>query len=102
MAILAEIRVIPIATPSTSLSKYIASVIEILKKKGVNYVLTPFGTCIEVEDMYKLADILTSISDVLKSLSINRIVIDITLDIRFDKQITLESKVKSVEEKLST
>jgi uncharacterized protein (TIGR00106 family) len=100
MAVLAELRVIPIATPSTSLSPYVAKVIEILRSRGVKHTLAPFGTCIEVEDFHKLADILNEIVEAMKSMGINRVAIDIAVDVRLDKPITLESKVRSVEEKL--
>jgi len=99
MAVLAELRVIPIATPSTSLSPYVAKVIEILRSRGVKHTLTPFGTCVEVEDFHKLADILNEIVEAMKSMGINRVAIDIAVDVRLDKPITLESKVRSVEEK---
>uniref|UniRef100_A0A7C2ZVD2 Thiamine-binding protein domain-containing protein n=1 Tax=Ignisphaera aggregans TaxID=334771 RepID=A0A7C2ZVD2_9CREN len=63
-------------------------------------MLTPFGTCIEIENFETLAEILKEIAERSKTEGIKRLVIDVSLDIRFDKQISLESKVRSVEEKL--
>lgn len=100
MAILVELRVIPIATPTTSLSTYVAEVLKILDQRGLKRILTPFGTCIEVPSFEDLADVLKAISEHLKHLGIGRLVIDLAIDIRFDKPVTLESKVRSVEEKI--
>ncbi|MEM0006411.1 MAG: MTH1187 family thiamine-binding protein [Ignisphaera sp.] len=100
MAVLAELRVIPVGTSSTSLSMYVAEVLKVLEELRVRYMLTPFGTCIEVADFSELASMLDKVCKHLRDLGINRIVIDVAIDVRFDKEISLESKVRSVEEKM--
>jgi len=100
MAILIELRVIPIGTSSTSLSSYIAKVIEVVRDSGYRYVLGPMGTSIEIKSFNELAKLLNDIISVLRDMNINRIVIDIAIDIRLDKEASLIDKVKSVEEKL--
>ncbi|MGC9010077.1 MAG: MTH1187 family thiamine-binding protein [Sulfolobales archaeon] len=100
MRILASIRVIPIGTKDTSLSKYVATVIDILRDLGVKYMITPFNTAIELEDLSKLNTVIEKIIDSLGGLGIKRVAIDIQLDIRLDKELTLEYKIRSVEEKV--
>ncbi|MCS7111820.1 MAG: MTH1187 family thiamine-binding protein [Ignisphaera sp.] len=102
MVVLAELRVVPIGTSSTSLSTYVAEALKVLEELNVRYTLTPFGTCIEVSDFSELASILDRISKRLSSLGVRRMVIDVAMDVRYDKQISLESKVRSVEEKIKT
>ncbi len=100
MPILTELRVVPIGTGSASISSYIAMVIELIRRRKLKYHLSPMGTCIEVQSFEELADLLNEVVSTLRSATINRIVIDIAIDIRFDKELSLESKVRSVEEKL--
>ncbi|MEL9929866.1 MAG: MTH1187 family thiamine-binding protein [Sulfolobales archaeon] len=100
MKILATIRVIPIGTSSTSLSNYVAEVVKILEKKGIRYVITPFNTAVELENLKLLNDLIEEISSRLRSIGVMRIAIDIQLDLRFDKEISLEYKVESVKKKL--
>ncbi len=100
MPILALLRVVPIGTASPSLSSYVAKVIEVLRKRGVNYVLGPMGTSIEIDGFDELAQLLKEIVEVLRKEGVQRIAIDVSIDIRFDKELTLRSKVASVEQKL--
>ena len=98
---LAELRVIPIGTKTTSLSSYVAKVIELIKSRGYNYFISPMGTSIEVKTFDDIAKLLEVIANTLKSEGVQRIVVDIAIDIRFDKDAHLESKIRSIEEKLA-
>ena len=99
MALLVQLRIIPIGV-GTSLSGYVARVVDVLRKRGVKYVLGPMSTSLEVRDFEELAELLREVVDVLRSEGIQRIAIDVSIDARFDKESTLERKVASVEEKL--
>jgi len=77
------------------------SVVNVLKDLGIKYMITPFNTSIELEDLSKLNIIMERIIDSLSSLGVKRVAIDIQLDIRLDKEITLEYKIRTVEEKIS-
>ncbi|MEM0027359.1 MAG: MTH1187 family thiamine-binding protein [Ignisphaera sp.] len=101
MAILVELRVVPVGTKTTSLSGYVAKVIELIKSRGYNYFLSPMGTSIEVKTFDDIAKLLEDITNMLRSEGVQRIVIDIAIDARFDKDAHLESKIRSVEEKLA-
>ena len=100
MRILVAIRVVPIGTCSTSISSYVAEVINILKEKGVKYSLTPFNTAMELTNLNQLSEILGEVVRRLSSRGVSRLAIDVQLDVRLDKEITLEYKVNSVLEKL--
>jgi len=101
MKILASIRIIPIGTGDPSISKYVAGVVEILRDLGLRYMIGPFNTSVEVERISDLNIIIEKIIDYFKKSGVKRVAIDIQLDIRLDKEITLEYKIRSVEEKIT-
>lgn len=100
MPILAELRVISVGTSSTSLSTHIAEALKVLDEMKIRYTLTPFGTCVEVADFRDLASILDRVSKRLNELGVKRVFFDVSVDVRYDKEMSLESMVKSVEEKM--
>lgn len=100
MGLVAAIRVIPVGTCSSSLSEYVAEVVRVLEKRGVRYMLTPFNTSVELDGLEALTEILRDIVEMLRSRGIARISIDVSLDIRFDKPVTLLQKIESVEKRL--
>lgn len=98
--ILVALRVIPIGTSSTSISEYIARVVSVLERKKIKYQLTPFNTSLEIYRLEDLTDIINEIIKALSDIGVKRIAIDIQLDVRLDKEITLEYKVDSVLRKI--
>jgi len=100
MKILLALRVIPIGTGDTSLSNYVAEVVKIFEKRGLRYILSPFNTSIEIDDFNQLSDILKEIVQTLSNRDVKRIAIDINIDVRLDKEISLVYKIESVERKI--
>ncbi len=98
MAIL-EISVVPIGTPGTSLSEYVAECIKVLKKENVRYELTSMGTNIE-GDLKKLLSLAIKMHEVPFKKGALRVLTTIKIDDRRDKKGTIEGKKKAVEVKL--
>jgi len=99
--VIMEISIVPIGTKTASLSKYVADVVNILKEeKGINYTLTSMGTIIEAVSIKKLFEIAEKMHNEVFKKNIKRVVTTIKIDDRKDKDNTIESKIKSVEEKL--
>ncbi|MEM1600570.1 MAG: MTH1187 family thiamine-binding protein [Sulfolobales archaeon] len=98
--VLAFVKVIPIGTSSSSLSSYVAEAIKVLNSMNIKYQLTPFGTAVEVDSIDRVADLLKELNRRFRDMGVPRLVIDVSLDLRYDKEITLEYKVSSVYEKL--
>lgn len=96
--LLADIHVSPIGTCSTSVSQYIKIAINVLKKRHVKFIIGPFSTSFEINDFTELASIISEIHEELYKSGIKRIVTEIRIDDRRDKNITLESKIKAVED----
>lgn len=81
-----------------SVSQYVARSIDIIDKSGIPYKLGPMGTCMEGE----WEEVFGVIKKCFERMSedSNRISIYIKVDYRKGKKGRLESKIKSVEEKL--
>jgi uncharacterized protein (TIGR00106 family) len=101
MAII-EISVVPIGTKTSSLSKYVAKAIDVLKKESdIKYQLTPMGTIVEATSVEKLLTVAGKMHTIVFGGEVKRVVTTIKLDERRDKELTMDGKVKSIEEKLS-
>jgi len=84
---------------SESVSEYVARVVDIVDKSGLDYVLTPMGTIVEGEDWDQVMDVLKRGFEELKK-DCPRISITMKIDYRAGKGGRLKSKVESVEEKI--
>jgi uncharacterized protein (TIGR00106 family) len=98
--VIVEISVIPLGTKTTSVSSYVADALKTLEKeKDIKYELTPMGTIIE-GDLEKVLDLAKKMHDAVFVKGILRVITIIKIDDRRDKPLSLEGKVKSVQEKL--
>ena len=96
-----EISIIPLGTRSPSISKYIANALGILKReKGIKYRLTSMGTIIEANSSKRLLSIARKMHKMALNNDVRRIVTTLKIDERRDKNITMESKIRSVKKRL--
>ena len=93
-----EINVIPIGTPTSSVSKYVTEAVKVLKKEErINYELTAMGTIIESESLDLLLNIAKKMHlAVFSEKTIRRVVTTIKIDDRRDKKSSIKEKVDSV------
>ena len=94
--IITEVHVVPLGTETTSLSRYIASCLGIVKQAhDVSYQLTAMGTIVQgpLERVLKLTQ---KMHEVPFDLGANRVLTTVTIDDRRDKLATMESKVRAV------
>ena len=94
-----ELSIVPIGIESTSLSSYVAGVIKVLEKTALKYELTAMGTIISGD----LDDILKTIRQMHESCftaGAMRVLTQIRIDDRRDRQGSTEQKIRSVREKL--
>lgn len=97
----AELTLLPIGTKNTSVSKYIAGAIDILKEyPEVEYELNPMGTVLSHRDIRVIYDVIYKMQESLFNNDVNRVYTIIKIDDRRDKDYTFKDKVKSVNEKL--
>lgn len=74
--------------------------IKVINSLGIKHQLTPFGTALELNSIDEAAKLINVLSEKFRSMGVPRLVIDLSLDLRYDKEITLEYKVSSVHQKL--
>ncbi len=77
-----------------------AEAIKVINHLGIKHQLTPFGTAVEVDSIDDVAKLVKELDKRFKELGVPRLVIDVSLDLRYDKEITLEHKISSVYGKL--
>ena len=97
-----EISVVPLGTETASVSKHVASSIEVLKKeKHIKYKLTSMGTIVEADTVERLLGIANKMHNEVLHGRIKRVVTTIKIDDRKDKKLTMAKKIKSVRKKLT-
>lgn len=99
MAII-DISVVPVGTPTPSVSRYVAGAVRILQSEpGINYELTAMGTIIE-GDLERLLSLAGRMHQSAFEAGVERVVTTIKIDERRDKPLTIGGKVEAVKKKL--
>lgn len=99
MAIM-EISITPLGTKTPSVSKYLAKALEILKnEKDIKYDLTSMGTIVE-GDLEKILALAKRMHEAVFEDKVLRVVTIIKIDDRRDKPLSMEGKMKSIQDKL--
>jgi len=99
---IAEIHVVPLGTETTSLSSYVAGVIDTLKEaKDVKFQLTAMATIIQgpLDRIFELAQ---KMHEVPFTKGAKRVATTLYIDDRRDKLGSIEGKIKAVESKLKS
>jgi len=100
MSVVLEFAIFP-TDHGESKSKYVARVIDMIKNSGIKYQFTPMGTIIETDTVAQGLDIVNRAYEILQ-VDCNRVYSTIKIDYRAGHKNRLESKIASVESKLST
>ena len=96
--VIAEISVAPLGTPTTSLSRYVAGCLDLLKQSPeLSYELTAMGTIIQgpLEPVFEM---MRQMHEVPFGMGAVRVLTSIKIDDRRDKQATMAGKVTSVQQ----
>lgn len=96
----AEVSIIPLGVPGTSLSTHVARVLKVLKESSLQFELTAMGTIIS-GDLEEILQILKAMHESCFSEDVNRVLTQIRIDDRRDKRGSPEQKIHSVMSKLS-
>ena len=97
---LMQITIIPLGTKTASVGRYVADIQELLAARGVDFVLNDMGTVIHG----KAAELLKLAADIHEhpfSKGAQRVVTQIVLDERRDKDPAIGDKTKAVEDILA-
>lgn len=99
MSVLLQMAMFP-TDKSESKSAQVSQVIKVIKESGFNYKLTPMSTIIETEKMSEALAIVQKCYEKLEELGCNRVYSTLTFDIRNGYENRMDSKVKSIEDKI--
>jgi len=94
--VIAEVKVIPLGTETTSLSRYVKACTVLLKEaKDVTYQTTAMGTIIQ-GPLARILELVQQMHEIPFTMGAKRVSTTISIDDRRDKLATIESKVRAV------
>jgi uncharacterized protein (TIGR00106 family) len=94
--IVSQLSIAPVGE-GTSLSKYVKLVIETLKKENLKVVTNAMATVIETEDLETLFSAVQKAHNAVIDSGAERVLTELKIDDRRDKNITIESKLRAVQ-----
>ncbi len=94
--IIAQLSIAPVGK-SVSLSKYVKLVIEMLKKENIKFETNAMATVIETDDLNKLFNVVQKAHNAVLTSGARRVITELKIDDRRDKNVTMESKLKSAQ-----
>lgn len=98
--VVVEVSVLPVGTPSSSLSAYVAACVRLLESApGVTYRLGPMSTVIEGE-LEHVWPVVRRMHEQPFTQGAPRVVTTVRIDDRRDKTLTMAGKVAAVEARL--
>jgi uncharacterized protein (TIGR00106 family) len=97
---LVEVSIIPLGTPTPSVSQYIAKAVKVLEgEKDIKYELTAMGTIIE-GDLDRVLTLARKMHEAVFNAGTMRVVTTIKIDDRRDKTSSMSSKMESLKREL--
>ncbi len=93
--IIAQLSIAPVGK-EVSVSKYVKLVIETLKKENVKFETNAMATVIETEDLKTLFDIVQKAHNVVIASGAERVITELKIDDRRDKDATIKSKINAL------
>ncbi|MBN2599605.1 MAG: MTH1187 family thiamine-binding protein [Candidatus Thermoplasmatota archaeon] len=93
--IIASLSIAPLGK-GTSVSHYVNIVRETLTKEHITYQTNPMATVIEAKDLPSLFDAIQKAHEAVVAAGAERIITEIKIDDRRDKESTMHSKLSSL------
>ena len=93
--IIASISISPIGV-GTELHEFVKRAIEEIKKKGIKYEVNAMSTVVEVSSLEELFDVVKKAHSAVLNAGARRVITEVKIDDRRDKEATMESKVSKV------
>jgi uncharacterized protein (TIGR00106 family) len=93
--IIAQLSIAPLGK-STSVSTYVKIVIDILKKEHIKFQTNAMATVIETKDLATLFQLIQKAHLAVVAAGAERIITEIKIDDRRDKDATMDSKLQSL------
>ncbi|HVQ00903.1 MAG TPA: MTH1187 family thiamine-binding protein [Candidatus Thermoplasmatota archaeon] len=94
--IIAQLSIAPLGT-GASVSKYVKIALDTLKKEQVTFQTNPMATVIECKDLPTLFAVVTKAHQAVAAAGAPRIITELKIDDRRDKDATMTSKLKALQ-----
>ncbi|MFC2059873.1 MTH1187 family thiamine-binding protein [Chloroflexota bacterium] len=95
-SVIAEVRIIPLGTGTTSLSHSVAACLDVVKQaQDIDYQLTAMGTIIQ-GPLERILELTQKMHEVPFTMGVKRVATTIIIDDRRDKPLTIDGKVRAV------
>jgi uncharacterized protein (TIGR00106 family) len=95
--IIASLAIFP-TSEGASVSRYVKEVLRVIDESGLRNQTGGMNTAIEAPDLETLFKVIVRAHEVLVGMGAKRIHIDLNVDHRLDKEATIASKLKSLED----
>ena len=93
--IIAQLSIAPVGK-EVSVSKYVKLVLETLKKEQVKFEINAMATVIETEDLNTLFDVVEKAHNTVLAAGAERVITELKIDDRRDKDATITSKLNAL------
>ena len=94
--IISQLSIAPVGA-GINLSKYVKIVITILRKNNINFETNDMATVIETENLETLFKVVQEAHNAVIKAGTKRVITELKIDDRRDKNVTIGTKVKSVQ-----
>jgi len=94
--IISQLSIAPVGK-DVSLSKYVKTALNILKKSNIKFETNAMATVIETEDLETLFKVVEEAHKAVMKSGAKRVITELKIDDRGDKNVTMKSKLKSVQ-----
>ncbi|PNX47446.1 MAG: hypothetical protein BV457_05670 [Thermoplasmata archaeon M9B1D] len=94
--IISQLSISPVGL-GTSLNKYVKIVITTLRRNNVNFEINDMATVIETDDLESLFRVVQEAHNAVVKAGAKRVITELKIDDRRDKNVTIGAKVKSVQ-----
>ncbi len=87
-----EVSIVPVGTGSTGVSRYVRAAVDCIRRSGLDYEVTPMGTCLQ-GDWDLIFATIKAMHETLAALGCARLVTTIKVDDRRDRPQSMRAKV---------
>ena len=94
-----EISVIPVGTKDPSFSSFVSQACKMVEEEGLKYQITPTGTIVE-GDIDQIMSLAQKMHQIPFSMGASRLISNITIDERHDKETDMERQVQAVKKNM--
>lgn len=94
--IISQLSIAPVGK-DVSLSKYVKTALNVLEKSNIKFETNAMATVIETEDLETLFKVVEEAHKAVMESGAKRVITELKIDDRGDKNVTMKSKLKSVQ-----